>query len=174
MRADAVSCRCTREFHARALPAASPPPQVTSPMRTARGVRLSAGRRRRSFVGDRVVSRCVAGTGRPCSCMAHATGGSAAAERAGGGIGALVETSLRWRSEARARSRGGAWRRCMCGGGGVAASRTRLAACGWAAPREHRGARVGRRLCDVCPHAVRPCAVQVHAVARVGRLMPST
>ena len=74
---------------------------ATSRVRTARGIRLPAGRRGRSFAGDRFDSRCAAGTGRSCSRTARAVGGLAAAERVSSVVEALVEASSRGRDEAR-------------------------------------------------------------------------
>ena len=107
MRADAVACRSKRERRAPALPAAAPPPQVTSPMRTAHGVRVSAGRRGRSMSSPASIlgaSQVPAGRSR----TARAVGGSAAAERVGGGVEALVEAPPRGCDDARVRPRDGA------------------------------------------------------------------
>ena len=60
-------------------------------MRTARGSRLPTGSRGRSFVGDWLGSRCVAGTRWPSSHAARTTGGSETAGCAGSGDKVLVE-----------------------------------------------------------------------------------
>ena len=63
--------------------------------------RPAAGRTlRRSFAGDCVDSRCFTGPSRWRSLAARATGGSAAAERAGGGVEARSEALVRGRGEA--------------------------------------------------------------------------
>ena len=122
MRPEAVARRCTRVRLARGVPAAALPPDVASPMRTARGVWLSAGRRGWSFASAGGPSG-----GPEQSNLLEQRGGQLAVnlllgQGGGSGSGGLVEASSRRRVWRRTTSQGGARRRCA-GGGGARGSR---------------------------------------------------
>ena len=99
-----------QKIFARAFPLAALAPFVVAYMLTAHGVWLSAVRRGRLFAGPRFVSRCVAGTGRPCSRTARVVGSSVAAAQPPHAFASV-------RRCASSRSHDGALRRCASGSG---------------------------------------------------------
>ena len=88
-----------------------------SSMLAARGVRLSAGRRRAAICVGADHPLSVWCVGRSGTMTARVARRSAAAGQAGSGVEALAAAASRPSGDASSRSRGGAWRRCAGGGG---------------------------------------------------------
>ena len=115
-----ASRSCSSKMHACAalagLAGSRATAAATASMCAARGVRLSAGRRRAAICVGADHPLSVWCAGRSSSMTARVARSSAAAGQASSGVEALVEASSRPRDDVSSRSRGEAWRRCAHGG----------------------------------------------------------